>query len=87
VDVHLLFSSTSLLGEDGWSTLRPGRFTPRKEHGISLYKRIGGPQGRSGRVQKSYPPPGFDAETVQPVASSYTAYPSSHLHLMSHAIE
>jgi hypothetical protein len=28
-------------------------------------------QGRSGRVQKISPPPGFDPRTVQPVASRY----------------
>ena len=38
----------------------------------ALYKRLGGPQGRSGRVRKISPPPGFDPRTVQPVASGYT---------------
>jgi hypothetical protein len=37
-----------------------------------LYRRIGGRQGRSGRVQKISPPPGFDPRAVQPVASCYT---------------
>ena len=37
-----------------------------------LYRRLGGPQGRSGGVQKISPPPGFDHRTVQPVASRYT---------------
>ena len=32
----------------------------------------GGPQGRSGRVRKISPPPGFDPRTVQPVTSRYT---------------
>ena len=36
-----------------------------------LYK-TGGPQGQSGRVQKILPPPGFDPQTVQPIASCYT---------------
>jgi hypothetical protein len=31
-----------------------------------------GPQGRSGRVLKNSPPPGFDPRTIQPVASRYT---------------
>ena len=30
------------------------------------------PQGRSGRVRKTSPQPGFDPWTVQPVASRYT---------------
>jgi hypothetical protein len=37
-----------------------------------LYRRLGGPQGRSGRVRKISPPPGFDPQTVQPVASRCT---------------
>ena len=37
-----------------------------------LYRRLGGPQGRSGRVRKISPPPGFDPRTSQPVASRYT---------------
>ena len=37
-----------------------------------LYRRLGGPQGRSGRVRKISPPPVFDPRTVQPVASRYT---------------
>ena len=46
----------------------PGRFTPGKETRYPLYRRLGGPQGRSGRVWKISPPPGFDLWTVQPVA-------------------
>jgi len=37
-----------------------------------LYRRMGGPQGWSGRVRKISPQPGFDPWTVQPVASRYT---------------
>jgi hypothetical protein len=39
-----------------------------------LYRRLGGPHGRYGRVRKISPPPGFDLQTVQPVASRYTDY-------------
>jgi hypothetical protein len=39
-----------------------------------LYRRLGGPQGRSARVWKITLTPGFDPRTVQPVASRYTAY-------------
>ena len=39
-----------------------------------LYKRLGGPQGRYGRVRKISPPTGFDPRTVQPVASHYNEY-------------
>ena len=34
--------------------------------------KTGRPQGRSGRVRKITPPPGFDPRTFQPVASRYT---------------
>ena len=37
-----------------------------------LYGRLGGPQGRSGRVRKISIPPGFDPRTVQRIASRYT---------------
>ena len=37
-----------------------------------LYRRLGGPQGRSGRVRKISPSPGFDPRTAQPVVSRYT---------------
>jgi len=37
-----------------------------------LYRRLGGPQGRSGQVRKISLPPGFNPRTVQPVASRYT---------------
>jgi hypothetical protein len=39
-----------------------------------LYRRLGRPQGRSGRVLKLSPPAGFDPRTVQLVASRYTDY-------------
>jgi hypothetical protein len=56
----------------GWLAPRPGRFTPWKETRYQLYRRLGGPQGRSGRVRKISPPLGFDPRTVQPVAIRYT---------------
>ena len=37
-----------------------------------LYRMLGGQQGRSWRVRKVSPPPGFDQRTVQPVASLCT---------------
>jgi hypothetical protein len=37
-----------------------------------LYRRLGGPHGRPGRVRKISPLPEFDPRTVQPVASHYT---------------
>jgi hypothetical protein len=37
-----------------------------------FYRRLGGPQGRSGRVRKISLPPGFDPRTVQAVVSRCT---------------
>ena len=49
----------------------PAALPPRKTQ-YPLYRRLGGPQGRSGRVRKILPPPEFDPRTAQPIASRYT---------------
>jgi hypothetical protein len=67
-------SLTSALHGGGWLTLRPGRFT----HGMTrypLYRRLGRPQGRSGRVLKISSPPGSNPRTVQLVPSRYLGPP------------
>jgi len=46
--------------------LSPGKTT------YPLCRRLGGSQGRSRRVRKISPLPGFDPRTVQPVVSQYT---------------
>jgi hypothetical protein len=46
-----------------------------KETRYPLHRRLGGPQGRSGRVRKISPSPGFDPWTIQLVASRYTDRP------------
>jgi len=66
-------SLTSALDGGGWSTPRPNRFTSEKTR-YPLYRRLGGPQDRSGWVQKISPPTGFDLRTVLPVGSCYTYY-------------
>jgi hypothetical protein len=48
------------------ATLPPGKIR------YPLYRRLGGPPGRSGRVRKISTPPRFDPQTVQPVASRCT---------------
>jgi hypothetical protein len=52
----------------GWSTPRPGRFTPGKETRYPLYRRLGGPQVRTDRIRtiSPPPPPGFDAGPSSP---------------------
>jgi len=49
-----------------WSIPRFGRFTTGKETLYPLYRRRGGPQGRSRRLWEFSLPPGFDPRTVQP---------------------
>jgi hypothetical protein len=51
----------------------PAALPPGKSR-YTLYRRLGGPQGRSGRVLKISLPPGFDPRNVQLVASRYTDY-------------
>jgi len=36
-----------------------------------LYRRVGGPHGRSGQARKFTSPPGLDPQIIQPVASCY----------------
>jgi hypothetical protein len=52
-------SLTSALHGGGWLTGRPGRFTPGKETRYPLYRRLGGPESRSGWVRKILFPPEF----------------------------
>jgi hypothetical protein len=68
-----LFLTSALEGGEG-SASRPGRTLPPGKTQYPLYRRLGGPQGRSGQVRKISPPPGFDPRTVQPVGSRYTDY-------------
>ena len=57
----------------------PAALPPGKTR-YPLYRRLGGPQGRSGRVQKISPAPGFDPRTVHPVASRYTDFTQKRNH-------
>jgi len=63
-------SLTSALDGVGGQRRAPATLPPGKTR-YALYRRLGGPQGRSGQVRKISPPPGFDPRTVQPVASRY----------------
>ena len=61
---------------DGGCFLKP--LHPGKDTRYPFYSKLGGRQGRSGRVRKISPPPphtpGFDLRAVQPVASRYAIY-------------
>ena len=58
-----MYSSTlslpSALNGAWWSAPRLGRCTPGKETQYSLYRTLGGPQGRCGRVRKITPTTGI----------------------------
>jgi len=49
----------------------PAALPPGKTQ-YPLYRRLGGPQGLSGRMRKFSTTRGFDLRTLQPVASRYT---------------
>jgi hypothetical protein len=63
--------TTALEGGEG-SASCPCCSLPLGKTRYPLYRRLGGPQSQSGQVWKISPPPGFDPQTVQPVASCYT---------------
>jgi hypothetical protein len=65
-------SLTSALDRVGGQRHAPAALTPGKTR-YPLYRRLGGPQNRSGQVKIS-PPSEFDPRTAQPVASRYTNY-------------
>jgi hypothetical protein len=57
----------------GWVVnAMPRPLYPPGKSRYPLYRRLGGPQGRSGQVQKILPPLGFNIQTVLPIASCYT---------------
>ena len=60
---------TAALEGGEWSAARPGRTLPPGKTRYPLYRRLCGPQSRSGRAE-NLAPPGFDPRTVHPVAQS-----------------
>ena len=65
-----LFHDRGLEGGE-WSAARPGRTLPPGKTRYPFYRRLGGPQGRSGRAENLVPT-GIRSRTVQPVDSRYT---------------
>ena len=65
--IALLFHDRGTRGE--WSAARPGRTLPPGKTRYPFYKRLGGPQGRSGRAENLVLT-GIRSRTVQPVAQS-----------------
>ena len=64
------FMTTALEGGE-WSATRLGPTLPPGKTRCPLYRRLGGPQGRSERAE-NLAAPGFDPRNVQPLDSRYT---------------
>ena len=62
---------TAALEGGEWSAARPGRTLPPGKSRYPFYRRLGGPQVRSGRAENLVPT-GIRSRTVQPVVSRYT---------------
>jgi hypothetical protein len=70
---------TAALEGGDWSAARPGRTLPPGKTRYPLYRRLGGPQGRSGRAEN--PAPHWDSIPDRPARSSVaipTELPGPH---------
>ena len=56
------------------------------ENRYPIYRKLVGPQGRSGQVRKISSPPGFDPRTVNPVASRYTDWTVAAHYIISYKV-
>ena len=64
----------------GWSAAHPDRtLTPGKTR-YPFYRRLGGPQGRSGRAENLVPT-GIRSWTVQPIVAIPTELPGPHIYI------
>jgi len=68
--ITLLFHDRDTKGDE-WSAARPGRTLPAEKTLYPFYRKLVGPQGRSGRAKKLVLP-GIPSLTLQPVISHYT---------------
>ena len=86
-----LYSSMTATLEGGeWSAACPGRTLPPGKTRYPLYRRLGGPQGRSGRAENLVPT-GIRSQTLQPVAQSlyrlsYRAHQPNQVSFLYHSI-
>ena len=62
---------TAALEGGEWSAARPGHTLPPGKTRYPFHRRLGGPQGRSGRAENLVPT-GIRSRTVQPIVSRYT---------------
>ena len=75
--IALLFLDHGMRRGEG-SASRLGCSLPPGNTRYPMYRRLVGPQGRSGQVRKISSPTEFDPRTVQPVASHYISYATQH---------
>jgi len=66
----LTLALTSALEGVGGQHHTPAALPPGKTR-YPLYRTLGGPHGRYGRVQKTSPQPGFDPRTIQRTTLQY----------------
>ena len=81
VEVQLYCSMTAALEGGEWSAARSGRTLHPGKTRYPLYRRLGGPQGRSGRAENLVPT-GIRSQTVQPVVSRYTDWATGPTNLI-----
>jgi len=62
-----------------WSAARPGRTLPPGKTGYPFYRRLGVPQGRSGRAENLLST-GIRSRTVKPVVLHYVSGANSNNH-------
>ena len=71
---------TAALEDGEWSAARPGRTLSPGKTRYPFYRRLGGPQGRSGRAENLVAT-GIRSRTVQPVVQSlYQLSYRAHTH-------
>jgi len=83
LELQLYSSMTAALEVGEWSAARPGRTLPPGKTRYPLYRRLGGPQGRSGRAEILVST-GIRSRTVQPVVSRYTDWATRRTHPPTH---
>ena len=85
VEVQLYSFKTSALEGGKGSAARPGRTLPLGETRYPLYRRLGGPQGRSGRAE-NLAPTGirFSDRPARSSVAIPTELPGPHLRTRSH---
>ena len=80
------FMTATLEGGE-WSAARPGRTLPLGKNRYPFYRRLGGPQGRSGQAEILVPT-GIRSRAFQPVVSRYTDWATRpHMYICVYPFE